>query len=172
MAEQSNPFDVSELMYLFDPNRYMEQVRRLMQQYGLPSMDPQVLMEAQRRNMEAVVAANRTLLEGTEALMRHQADLMREVFEEMNRSAGQLSADEDPAQRAARQMDMVGRIYDHLSGHLREASQQVLRTQEATMTQLDARFRDSLQELRGMSASPGEGKPAGKGSTGSGASPD
>ncbi|MBK1692417.1 phasin family protein [Ectothiorhodospira mobilis] len=172
MAEQSNPFDVSELMYLFDPNRYMEQVRRLMQQYGLSSMDPQVLVEAQRRNMEAVVDANRTLLEGTEALMRHQADLMREVFEEMNRGVGQWAADEDPAQRASRQMDMVGRIYDHLSGHLREASQQVLRTQEATMAQLDARFRASLQELRDMSGSPGKGQSTGEGPSAAGGAGD
>ncbi|MFP4079346.1 MAG: phasin family protein [Ectothiorhodospira sp.] len=166
MAEQKNPFDVSELMQMFDPNRFMEQGRQIMQQYGMPPMDMQALMEAQRRNVEAVVAANRTLMEGTETLMRHQSDLMREVFEEVSQGTRQV-VDEDPEKRTAHQMALVERIYDRMSGHLQEASRQVLQAQEASMKQLDDRFRESLKELQRTGGGEGK-KPSGTSKRGGG----
>ncbi|ANB01842.1 phasin family protein [Ectothiorhodospira sp. BSL-9] len=150
MAEQKNPFDMSEMMKLFDPNRYMEQMNQMLKQYQMPQMDTKALMEAQRKNVEAMVAANRTLFESTEALMKRQSELVKEAMEEVNKNTEKLSKSE-AGDLPSHQVELIGAMYERMSANMREISESMRAAQESSMQTLDERFRESLKELKEIS---------------------
>ncbi|AHK80547.1 hypothetical protein M911_00900 [Ectothiorhodospira haloalkaliphila] len=150
MAEQKNPFDMSEMMKLFDPNRYMEQMNQMLKQYQMPQMDTKALMEAQRKNVEAMVAANRTLFESTEALMKRQSELVKEAMEEVNKNTEKLSRSE-AGDLPSHQVELIGAMYERMSANMREISESMRAAQESSMQKLDERFRESLKELKEIS---------------------
>ncbi|MBK1671805.1 hypothetical protein CKO35_00530 [Ectothiorhodospira shaposhnikovii] len=150
MPQEKNPFDMSELMKLMDPQRYMDQMNEFMKQFKVPHMDMSALMEVQKKNVEAMMAANRAMMESSEALMKRQTEMLSQAMNEateMTRAMGEAKQDDLPA----RQVEMVGKVYDRMSSHTRETFESMRLAQEAAMQRLDQRFRELLQELKDMS---------------------
>lgn len=77
----------------FDPTTMVEKVRESfanMPGFGgttLPQMEPTAILSAQKGMLEAVVAANQTLMEGTIALLRRQSEMLQEALQEMTQAA-------------------------------------------------------------------------------------
>ncbi|SEP86753.1 phasin family protein [Ectothiorhodospira magna] len=157
MSQDKHPFDVSELTRLMDPQRYMDQMNELMRQFKMPNVDMSALMELQRKNVEAMVAANRTMMESSEALMKRQTEMLTQAMNEateMARTMGSAKQDDLPA----RQVDMVGQVYDRMSSHTRETFESMRLAQEAALERLDQRFRELLEELKDMSLNQNQDK--------------
>ncbi|MCG5510235.1 phasin family protein [Ectothiorhodospira lacustris] len=149
MAEQNNLFDAPEMMKLFDPNYYMEQMNQMLKQYQMPQMDTKALIKAQLKNVEAMVAAHCTLVENAGELMQRQLELVKDVMEEVNKKTRELSKAE-AGDLPAHHLELIAAIYEHMSVNMREISKGMRAAQEASMQKLDERFRESLKELNGI----------------------
>src|ERR1700752_2577021 len=57
-----------------------------------PVFDFEAAIASQRKNVEAMTAANRVPLEGAQAVMRRQAELVREAIEELSSVSKEFSA--------------------------------------------------------------------------------
>ena len=52
---------------------------KLAEQFKVPGVDSKAFMESQRKNVEAVAAANKYALEGFQAVVQRQAEIMSRV---------------------------------------------------------------------------------------------
>ena len=74
-SKTGNPFMDQNFTEMFDPRKYMDQ-------FQMPGLDNQGLMEAHRKNIEAVTEANRVAFEGAQAMARRQTEIVREAMDE------------------------------------------------------------------------------------------
>jgi phasin family protein len=143
-----NPFDLSDVFKKFDPAAIGEQYKGIFGKFNLPNLDMTALIEAQNKNVQALTAANRAMLEGTKALMQRQGEMVKQVLEEASeavKSVGSVSTAQDAAEKEIKLIeDSVSKALTNFS----EISEMARNTQEETTKLVTTRFNESLAELR------------------------
>ena len=94
MAQSNNPFNFDpSKMFTIDPQQMMAQWQTALESINLPGVDMSKILDAQRKNVEAITQANRIALEGVQSLMQRQAEIMQQSVEE----ATKMMQNFDPA---------------------------------------------------------------------------
>src|SRR3546814_10307369 len=63
-------------------------------QFKLPGFDAQALVAYQKRNLEAVASANKIALEGAQAVIRRQSEIVRKSVEDASKALSELRSEE------------------------------------------------------------------------------
>lgn len=147
MANQ-NPFDFSGLFSGFDPQAMTRQMQEAFAGKSIPGIDPQVLAESQRKNMELLMSTNQAVLAGSQALIQRQAAMLQETIAELTEAAGKLAAAGGPQQVSQQQVEMLQAAFDKALANSNEISSMIKETQDSVTNQVNKRISESLQELK------------------------
>lgn len=130
---------------------------RMLADFRLPGMpDMEQLAAAQRRNFEALSAANRVALEGAQAVARRHMEILQQSMSEMTQamqSAG--GAQDSPQARAAKQAEMLKAAYERAVGNMREIAELIQKSNSEALSLLNQRFTEAMDEVKGMVAKRG-----------------
>ncbi|MCX8133560.1 MAG: TIGR01841 family phasin [Roseococcus sp.] len=134
-----SPFTPEEMMKLFGSMK-------------LPSAEQlQALAEAQKRNLEAMVAANRLAMEGAQALARRNLDILQQAMAELTRTMQTLASLEgSPAEKAQQQAAALKAAYERAVAHMKELADLIQKSNGEAMEVLNRRFSEALDELRAL----------------------
>jgi phasin family protein len=144
------PFDVRKLMSEFDPSKLMGEFQNMLKQYKLPGVDVDALVASQKKNVEAVVNANRIAIEGMQAMAKRQAEVFQEAMKEATQAVGSLSKATSPQDLAAKQTELMKTAFEKSVATMRELAEILTKSsQEATKT-INARITASLEEIRNL----------------------
>jgi phasin family protein len=132
----------------FNPDDMM----RMFSAMKMPGMlDFQALAEAQRRNLEAMAAANRVAMEGAQAVARRNMELMQQSMAEMSEALrGMTTLDGNPANKAAQQAEMLKANYERAVGSMKELADLIQKSNGEALEVLNRRFAEALQEVQSM----------------------
>ncbi len=109
------------------------------------------VVASQKKNVEAVVAANRTVVEGVQAVLKRQAEIMQEAMAEMSKAVETLSkAGASPQAAVAAQVDLVKSGLERTFASMQEIAQMVAKSQSEATTQINTRITASLDELKDL----------------------
>ena len=75
--DPETPSDVRKLMTEFDPNKLISEFQNMLKQYKLPGVDIEALVASQKKNVEAVISANRIAVEGMQTIAKRQAEVFQ-----------------------------------------------------------------------------------------------
>jgi phasin family protein len=115
----------------------------------MPAMpDMEALMAAQKRNMEAMSAANRIALEGAQAVAKRHMEIMQQTMSELTDTMRSLSATEAPQAKAAHQAELLKRSYERAVANTRELSDLIQRANGEALAQLNKRFAEAMDEVK------------------------
>jgi phasin family protein len=143
MAKPGNPFGD------FDFTKMMMDPSKLMGDFKLGGgIDMEKLMASQRRNLEALTAANQLALEGMQAVARRQAEIFRQMMEESGAAMKDVMGAGSPEAKAARQTDLTKEAFKRAIGNMRELAEMVAKSQNEAFEVINKRVTDSLDELR------------------------
>ena len=78
---------------------------KMLEQFKLPGFDVPAIMEARRKDVEALVTANQTALQGMQSLGQKQAEMLRTTLGELQSLVNQMSASGAP--QAANMAELV-----------------------------------------------------------------
>lgn len=137
MAAQ-NPFDPQAFATMFQTPDFS----KMMEGFKLPGFDMGAMMESQKRNADAMMAAGRAASEGYQAILSRQM----EIFQETMKSAqGQMSAmgETDPA----KQQEMMRAAFDKAVANMTEVAETARKSAEEAFSILSARMQESVNEL-------------------------
>jgi phasin family protein len=149
--EPEAPFDVRKLMSEFDPSKLMSDFQNMLKRYKLPGVDVDALVASQKKNVEAVVNANRIALEGMQAMAKKQAEVFQETMREATQAVSSLSKASSPQDLAAKQTELMKTAFEKSVTTMRELAEILTKSsQEATKT-INARITASLEEIRNLS---------------------
>jgi phasin family protein len=120
----------------------------------LPFMfDMTTLLAVQRRNIEAMTAANRVVVEGAQAVIRRNFEIMQQAMEGASKSLQAMPDLECPQERATRQTEAAINAYDEATGNVRELREIIQHASTEAMEVLSKRYADAVDELKSLARS-------------------
>ncbi len=126
---------------LFDFARYMGE-------FKFPMMDMEILVTGQQRNVEALTRANRIAYDGFQAVMKRQADIVRQAMDDMGRATREFAEAGTAQDKAARQAEMAKGAYERGVGNFRELTDMIAKVNTEAFNLLHQRFTDGIDEWR------------------------
>ena len=157
MAVSGNPFlngDFSKFDFaaFMDPSKFAEQWEKVdftavPEQFKVPGVDAQTLVQAQKRNIEAVASANKVALEGAQAVIRRQAEIVRQGIEEASKAFSEVNAAGTPHDKLAKQLELSKQAYEAALANLRELSEMVAKSNGEATDLLTNRVSETFSEF-------------------------
>ncbi len=130
-----------------------EEFAKLFSQMRIPGMpDGQALMDAHKRNVEALTQAQQVAIEGVQAVAKRNLEMMQQAMAEAAETMRTLTTGGAPQDRAAKQAELLKRAYDRAVEHARELSELVQKTNSDAVTVLNRRFGEAMDEVKGLIA--------------------
>lgn len=118
-------------------------------------IDMDQLMAISRKNIEAFTAANQLTVEGVQALMRRQAEIVKETVEEASSMMTELVAAGTPEDKMARQVELIKSAYEHAMTNAKELSELAAKSNGEAAEIISSRITSSLDEIKGVAKKAG-----------------
>ena len=129
---------------------------RMLADFRLPAMmDMDALAAAQRRNLEALSAANKVALEGAQAVARRHMEILQQSMSEMTQAMQSVAGAQDPQARATKQAEMLKSAYEHAVGNMRELADLIQKSNSEALSLLNQRFTEAMDEVKSLVAKKG-----------------
>ena len=137
-------------------NRPETDIMRMLADFRLPGMpDVEQLASAQRRNFEALSAANKVALEGAQAVARRHMEILQQSMSEMTQAMQSMTGAQDPQARATKQAEMLKAAYERAVGNMREVADLIQKSNAEALSLLNQRFTEAMDEVKTMVAKKG-----------------
>jgi len=131
----------------------MAEFQRMFADMKLPAMGGmEIVMQAQKRNMEVLSAANRVALEGAQAVAKRYTEIMQQTASEMTEAMRGMASPESPQIRAAKQAEMLKVGYERAVTNIKELADLIQRSNGEALTMLNTRFTEALDEVKQLAA--------------------
>jgi len=125
-------------------------------EFKAPGVDIDAIMAAQRRNIEAVTAANQLAFEGLQAVVRRQTEILRQSMEEAGSMVSDLMAAGSPEDKAAKQAELIKATFEKALANMKELSEMVAKSNTEAADVLSKRVSESLDEVKAAMAKSGK----------------
>jgi phasin family protein len=129
---------------------------RTLSEFRLPGMpDLEGLAAAQRRNLEALSAANRVALEGAQAVARRHMEILQQAMSEMTDAMQAVGNQENPQARATRQAELMKAGYERAVSNMKELADIIQKSNSEALSLLNQRFAEAMDEVKTLMSKQG-----------------
>ena len=146
MAKNANPlfgaFDYAEFAKLFDPAKF--DFEKVTTAFKMPGVDAQMVLDQQRKNVEAMTRANRIAVEGAQTIARRQAEIMRDSVKVAGDAMSAISAAKTLEDKFAKHAEIVKMAYTKSVADMRELSELTAKSSQEAIDVLNARVSEGL----------------------------
>jgi phasin family protein len=132
-------------MFDFDVSKYFTQ-------FKVPAFDIDAITAIQRKNIEALTAANQIALEGVGTLVRRQSEIVRKSVESYTASFTELMGEGSPEAKVSKQAELAKGAYDSVLANAKELTDIATKTRDDALGLINARVRESLDEVGALVA--------------------
>jgi len=130
MAKEINPFG---------------DLQKMLEQFKMPGVDMSAIVESRRKDIEALMEANKATYQSMQALARKQAEILSQTIQGMQEAAkNAVGSAGNPAQ----QTETVRKAFEKTLADMRELAEMARRSQAEAMAHLTQRGNEHLQEIR------------------------
>ena len=124
------------------------------EQFKLPGVDMTSFVDARRKDVEALVAANKIAYEALQALARTQSDMLAQAMQGMQESAkGMLARGETGAAKAAdmaKHAESAQNAWQKMLADMQALAEMVQKAQKDAMAGLTVRATENLSAMKGL----------------------
>ena len=139
--ETKNPFLDWDMSKLTD-------MQKLSEQFAVPGVDAKILVEAQRKNIEALTGANQVVVQGMQAVAKRQSEILAQAMAEVSSAAQQIASAGDPQAMSAKQAELVRQAFEKAIANMRELAEMVTKSNQEAFQLINQRVAESLEELK------------------------
>jgi phasin family protein len=123
-------------------------IPQLLERFKIPGVDLPALMDAQRKNVEALREANQKAYSGAVALAQRQAEIFEKTMQEWQHTAKELTSKSSVENAAAKQADLARKAIENAIGNMRELAEMAAKSQAEAYEVIGKRVKDSLEEFQ------------------------
>ena len=131
-----------------NPNMPFMDVNELLAQFKVPGVDINALMEARRKDIDALVIANRQAYEGMQLLAHRQAEMLKEAMAEWQAATEDMMSGKSPGTGAAKQAELGKQAFEKALANMRELAEMATKSQSEAWEVVTRRFHENLEELK------------------------
>lgn len=123
-------------------------VEELLERFRLPGIDLPALMDAQRKNVQALQEANQKAYNGALALAQRQVEILEETMRQWQNAAKELTSKTPAESVGAKQVDLAKKAIENALGNMRELAEMAVNSQAQAYDVIGKRVQASIEELR------------------------
>ena len=116
--------------------------------FKVPGVDVEGLVGSQRKNIEALTQANKLAVEGFQAVLKRQAEIVRQSLEESATVAKELTGVGTPQDKAIRNTELAKTVFERALANARELSEIITKSNSEACDLLNKRFVAILDEVK------------------------
>ena len=132
-----------------NPTNLFNEFTKMMQQVQLPGLDVQAIVEARRKDIEALTEANRIAFQGMQSLAQKQTEILRTTLDQL-RSLMQQMSSQTPMENAAKSSELVQQGLQRAFDNMRQLAEAAARSQTDAFNVVNQRVQQNIEELRTM----------------------
>ena len=141
-------FDVTKVFPDFNPAKYAGEFAKFADRYNVPGFDVTAVLEAQRRNVEALIAANQAATEGVQALAKRQSEIFQQSLDAGKKAFAKLGKAGSPQDAAANQAKIAKEVFEKAVANAGELTALVSKTNTEAAEVITGRIAEGLDEIK------------------------
>jgi phasin family protein len=142
-------FDPEKMAEFFKQNDFSKQLASM----KMPGVDPEALMKAQQKNMDALVAANKAAAAGYPDPVKKQMAIFEETMAEAQKQLKSFDATKIDPERAKAQGELAKAAFEKALANMQALAESAQKANSEAYEIVAARIKESITELRDMAAS-------------------
>ncbi len=141
----------------FDPNTYIDLMKendltKMFDTAKFPGVDTEMLTEAQKKNVQAIVDANRVASEGYQALFKKQVEILQSGVSDMSEAMKEAATQPMSVEGYEKRMEMAKAHFEKSLGVFNELSEAARKANEDAMSIIQARFSEGVEEMKQLAS--------------------
>jgi len=130
-----------------------EDMTKMFADMKMPSMpDSTALMDAYKRNLEVMSAANKIALEGAQAVAKRHMEIMQQTMAELSENLRGMTSTASPADKASKQNEMLKTAYERAVANTKELADLIQHSNGEALALLNKRFVEAMDEAKTLLA--------------------
>jgi phasin family protein len=121
-------------------------ITKMFEQFKLPGVDISALMEARRKDIEALTEVNKIALQSSQTMAQKQVEILQKTMEELKQA---MSAGK-PMENAAKQGEVVQHAMQKAFTYMRELAELAVKAQTEALAVINKRAQENMQELTSL----------------------
>jgi phasin family protein len=113
-----------------------------------PVFDMTALIDAQRKNIEALTTANKLALEGAQQVAQRQAEFVRQVVQDFSGITRELVAEGTPEEKLVRQADFAKGSFEQAVANFGELSELAQKSGTQAFAVISKRVVENFDEMK------------------------
>lgn len=139
----------------FDPNTYVEMMKsadmtKMFEGAKVPGLDTEAVTEAQKKNVQAFVDANRVAAEGYQSMFKKQVEVMQGSIAGMTEAMKEAASTPMSAEVAEKRLEAAKEQFESGVAIFTDLSEAARKTNEEAFAIIRARFSEGVEEVRDM----------------------
>ena len=122
-------------------------VTRLLEQFKLPGVDIPAIVEARRKDIEALTEANRIAFEGMQALAQKQAEILQKSMQEAQAAIQGFTGGQAGA-GAANPGELIQQAFQKALANMKELAEMAGKSQAQAMQVVGKRVQENIEETK------------------------
>jgi phasin family protein len=139
-------FDVDQMTDFFKQNDFTKHLAAM----KMPGVDPDALVSAQRKNMDALVEANKAAAAGSQDLFKKQVAIFEETMAEAQKQLQGFDATRIDADKAKAQGELAKVAFEKALGNMQALAESAQKANSDAYEVISKRIAESLEELRDL----------------------
>ena len=134
MAKSQFPFDID--------------FTKMMGEYQIPGVDWSELMASQQKNLQALAKANQLLVEGAQAVIRREIEILQKAMAELAAASKEMMQQGDPQAQAAKRLELAQASFEAAIQNMRELAEVAGRSNREALEVINQRALESFEEIK------------------------
>ena len=122
-------------------------ITKLMEQFKLPGVDIPAIVEARRKDIEALAEANRIAFEGMQALAQKQAEILQKSMQEAQAAMQGMAAGPSAAS-AGNPGELIQQAFQRALANMRELAEMAGKSQAQAIEVVSKRVQENIEETK------------------------
>lgn len=139
------PFDAEKMSEMFK----MPDMTKMFDGMKMPGLDMQSMMDSQKKNMEALVAANQAAMAGYQDFMKKQMAIFEETMTSAQAQVANMGDAMGP-DGAAKQAELYKVAFEKALANMTDLAEAAKKANEEAFAIVSARVKESIAELQAM----------------------
>ncbi|HLX03826.1 MAG TPA: TIGR01841 family phasin [Trinickia sp.] len=131
-----------------NPNSLFAEYAKMIEKFKLPGIDVSAVLESQRKDIEALAAANATAISGMQTLGQKQAEILQSTMSQVQSLVTQLTtAGATPSSSAG---ELVQQALHKALADMQELADTAYKTQSDSFAVVSKRVSEHVEELKAL----------------------
>jgi phasin family protein len=123
---------------------------KMLEQYRLLGIDVAAIVDMRRKDIEALMTANRVALEGAQSVGEKQVEILRNTLDQLSSLIQQATASGSLTEKTTKTRELVQQVLQRTLENMRELAETAHKSQSDTYAVLTKRIQENIDEARAL----------------------